>query len=255
MTAHHPQTPQFFLTAPAVCPYLNGQIERKVFTHLVGNRAAELLDVLTQGGFRRSQNIAYRPACERCRACVSVRILVDEFQPSHSMRRVLRTNRDLVGRMGPAVASSEQYSLFRSYLDSRHADGGMAEMSMLDYAMMVEDSQVETRIIQYRQRGPDSSFTTVSDGDLVAVALSDVMADGLSMVYSYYNPSMPHRSLGSLMILDHIERARALGLPYLYLGYWVEGSAKMDYKIRFLPQEHLRPSGWARYEKTGDQTA
>lgn len=253
MTAHHPQTPQFFLTAPAVCPYLNGQIERKVFTHLVGSRAAELLDVLTQGGFRRSQNIAYRPACERCRACVSVRIVVDEFKPSQSMRRLMRNNRDIVGRMGPAVATSEQYSLFRSYLDSRHTDGGMAEMSMLDYAMMVEDSQVETRAIQYRLRGPDSGFTQTSDGELMAMALSDVMADGLSMIYSFYNPTVINRSLGSFMILDHIERARALGLPYLYLGYWVEGSAKMDYKIRFLPQEHLRPTGWLRYEKPVDE--
>lgn len=247
MTAH-PQTPQFFLTSPSVCPYLPNQFERKVFTHLVGNRAGELLDLLTQGGFRRSQNIAYRPACEHCRACISVRIRVDEFQPNGSMRRVMKRNRNLIGRMDPAGATSEQYALFRRYLDRRHASGGMAEMSVLDYSMMVEDSQVETRLIQYRRRGPDSGFARTSDGALVAVALTDIMADGLSMVYSFYDPDEVSRSLGTYMIVDHVERARALGLPYLYLGYWVEGSDKMDYKIRFQPQEHLGPTGWALYE-------
>ncbi|WP_185983219.1 arginyltransferase [Aureimonas mangrovi] len=244
----HSQTPQFFLTSPSVCPYLPGQFERKVFTHLAGNRGPELLDLLTQGGFRRSQNIAYRPACERCRACVSVRILVDEFRPTRSMRRVLASNSDLVGRMSGAAASTEQYALFRRYLETRHTGGGMSEMSVLDYSMMVEDSPVDTRTIQYRRRGPDSAFSERSDGALTAVALSDVMADGMSMVYSFFEPDEAHRSLGTYMILDHIERTRTLGLPYLYLGYWVEGSRKMDYKIRFQPQEHLRPAGWERYE-------
>ncbi|KQT88430.1 arginyltransferase [Aurantimonas sp. Leaf443] len=244
----HPQTPQFFLTAPSACPYLAGQAERKVFTHLVGDRAPALLDLLTQGGFRRSQNIAYRPACERCRACISVRILVDEFTPSRTMRRVTARNADLVGRMSDAEPSSEQYALFRRYLETRHTHGGMSEMSVLDYAMMVEDSQVDTRLIQYRRRGPDSAFTQRSDGELLGVALSDVMGDGLSMVYSFYEPDEMARSLGTYMILDHIERARSLGLPYLYLGYWVRGSRKMDYKIRYQPQEHLMPKGWERFE-------
>lgn len=243
MTAH-PQTPQFFLTSPSPCPYLADQFERKVFTHLVGDRAPELLDLLTQGGFRRSQNIAYRPACERCRACVSVRILVDAFEPTRSMKRVAARNRDLVGRMDVAAPSSEQYSLFRRYLDDRHARGGMSEMSVLDYAMMVEDSQVDTRIIQYRRKGPDSSFLASSDGPLVATALSDVMADGMSMVYSFFDPDEHERSLGTYMILDHIARTRKLGLPYLYLGYWVKGSRKMDYKIRYQPQQHLHAKGW-----------
>ncbi|MBO0662158.1 arginyltransferase [Jiella sp. MQZ9-1] len=248
MTVHHPQTPQFFLTSPSPCPYLPGQAERKVFTHLVGERAPALLDLLSQGGFRRSQNIAYRPACERCRACISVRILVDEFVPGKSTRRILARNRDLVGRMATPSPTSEQYSLFRRYIDHRHAFGGMAEMSVLDYAMMVEDSQVDTRVIEYRRKGPDSAFTAQSDGDLVAVALSDVMADGMSMVYSFFDPEQDQRSLGTHMILDHIERTRKLGLSYLYLGYWVEGSKKMQYKIRFKPQEHLTPRGWERYD-------
>ena len=247
MTVHHPQTPQFFLTSPSPCPYLPGQAERKVFTHLVGERAPGLLDLLSQGGFRRSQNIAYRPACERCRACVSVRILVDEFKPGKSMRRVLARNADLVGRIDQAEPSSEQYSLFRQYLDQRHTRGGMSEMSVLDYAMMVEDSQVDTRVIEYRLKGPDSAFTRQSDGDLVGVALSDVMNDGVSMVYSFFDPQESGRSLGTYMILDHIERTHKLGLPYLYLGYWVKGSRKMDYKVRFQPQEHLMPKGWERF--------
>ena len=247
MTVHHPQTPQFFLTSPSPCPYLPGRAERKVFTHLVGERAPGLLDLLSQGGFRRSQNIAYRPACERCRACVSVRILVDEFQPTRSMRRIMQRNHDLVGRMSSPEPTSEQYSLFRSYLDHRHTRGGMSEMSVLDYAMMVEDSQVDTRLIQYRRRGVDSAFDANADGELVAVALSDIMGDGVSMVYSFFEPEESARSLGTYMILDHVERTRKLGLPYLYLGYWVEGSRKMDYKIRFQPQEHLLPKGWERY--------
>ncbi len=246
---HHqpPHAPQFYLTAPSPCPYIEGEFERKVFTHLVGDRAPELNDVLTQGGFRRSQNIAYRPACETCRACVSVRILVDEFEPPRSMRRVAARNDDLIGAIHDAEPSSEQYSLFRTYLDARHRDGGMADMTVLDYAMMVEDSHVDTRIVEYRRRGPGSFITGRGEGELIAVALTDWMSDGLSMVYSFYDPAAEHRSLGTFMILDHIARARAAGLPYVYLGYWVSGSRKMAYKVRFEPQEHLGPKGWERF--------
>lgn len=251
MTQHPTHSPQFFLTAPSPCPYLEGQFERKVFTHLVGDRAREMNDLLTQGGFRRSQNIAYRPACETCRACVSVRILAQEFLPTRNMRRVIERNTDLIGAMHDAEPSTEQYSLFRAYLDARHRKGGMSDMTVLDYAMMVEDTHVDTKVIEYRRRGPDSFITGKGQGELMAVALTDKMADGLSMVYSYYNPEMDERSLGTFMILDHIARARAMGLPHVYLGYWVNGSRKMNYKIRFKPQEHLGPKGWERFtEKT-----
>jgi arginine-tRNA-protein transferase len=248
MTQHPTQSPQFFLTAPSPCPYLDGQFERKVFTHLVGDKAPEMNDLLTQGGFRRSQNIAYRPACETCRACVSVRILAGEFTPSRNMRRVLHANSDLVGVMHVAEPSTEQYSLFRSYLDARHRKGGMSDMTVLDYAMMVEDTHVNTKIIEYRRRGPDTFITGRGQGELIAVALSDQMADGLSMVYSYFDPELADRSLGTFMILDHINRAKAMGLPHVYLGYWVNGSRKMNYKMRFMPQEHLGPKGWERFE-------
>jgi arginine-tRNA-protein transferase len=233
-------TPQFYLTAPTPCPYLPGRVERKVFTHLVGRRARELNDILTHGGFRRSQTIAYRPACETCRACVSVRVLVDDFAPSRNMRRVLRDNADITSEMRPAKPTAEQYSLFRGYLDARHSEGGMADMSVLDYAMMVEDSHVETSVVEYRSPAPAR--------ELLALCLTDILADGLSMVYSFYEPEAEARSLGTLMILDHVRRARALGLPYLYLGYWVDGSRKMAYKARFLPQERLLPHGWERVD-------
>ncbi|MBR0556085.1 arginyltransferase [Ciceribacter sp. L1K23] len=239
-------SPQFYLTAPATCPYLPGKMERKVFTHLIGPRANEMNDLLTQGGFRRSQNIAYRPACELCRACVSVRILADEFEPTKSMRRVLADNSDLVSTVYPAQPSTEQFSLFRRYLDHRHQTGGMSDMSALDYAIMVEDTHVQTRVIEYRKRRPQDSPID-QKGELVAVALSDMMGDGLSMVYSFFDPTLTKRSLGTYMVLDHIERTRNLGLPHVYLGYWVNGSRKMGYKTRFLPQEHLTMQGWERY--------
>jgi len=249
MTAHSRDTPQFYLTAPSPCPYLAGREERKVFTHLVGERAGDLNDVLTHGGFRRSQSIAYRPACETCRACVSVRVIAEEFRPTRSMRRVHDRNSDLIAEMRVPVPTSEQYSVFRGYLDSRHRDGGMADMTVLDYAMMVEDSHVDTRVVEYRRRGPDSRLTGRGNGPLLGVALTDMLSDGLSMVYSFFDPDAADRSLGTFIILDHIARARRLGLAYVYLGYWVKGSKKMDYKGRFLPQERLSGDGWMRVEK------
>jgi leucyl-tRNA---protein transferase len=258
VTQHSRNTPQFYLTAPSPCPYLPGQEERKVFTHLVGERSTELNDLLTHGGFRRSQSIAYRPACETCRACVSVRVVAEDFRPTRSMRRILERNEDIVGDMRPAVPTGEQYSVFRSYLDARHRDGGMADMSVLDYCMMVEDSHVETRMVEYRRRGAERGASGRAaagaaggrgSGELLAVALTDVLSDGLSMVYSFFASEEAPRSLGTFMILDHIARARRMGLAYVYLGYWVKGSRKMDYKGRFLPQERLSPDGWKRVER------
>jgi arginine-tRNA-protein transferase len=228
---------------------LPGKEERKVFTHLVGERAPELNELLTHGGFRRSQSIAYRPACEGCRACVSVRVVAADFAPSRNMRRIAESNSDIVGDMRAPAPTSEQYSVFRAYLDARHRDGGMADMTVLDYAMMIEDSHVDTRLVEYRRRGPDSGITGRGSGHMLAVALTDVLSDGLSMVYSFFDPDEADRSLGTFMILDHIERANRMGLPYVYLGYWVAGSRKMDYKGRFLPQERLMPAGWSRVEK------
>ena len=228
--------PQFFITAPSPCPYLPGRVERKVFTHLVGQDARALNTQLSQGGFRRSQNIAYRPACEGCAACVSVRVPVNTFRPGKSFRRSLRLNADLVSTVIRSQATSEHYALFRSYIDSRHGDGGMADMTVLDFAAMVDDNFVDSRLIEYRIGG--------SFGPLAAAVLIDILGDGMSMIYSFFDPDLPQRSLGTHMILDNISRVKRLGLPYLYLGYWVRGSSKMDYKARFLPQERLTAEGW-----------
>ena len=231
VTQHSRDTPQFYLTAPSPCPYLAGKEERKVFTHLVGERAPGLNDLLTHGGFRRSQSIAYRPACEACRSCVSVRVIAEDFRPSRNMRRVAERNADIVGDMRALVPTSEQYSVFRAYLDSRHRDGGMADMTVLDYAMMVEDSHVKTRLVEYRRRGPDSSINGRGAGSLLAVALTDVLGDGLSMVYSFFDPEEDGRSLGTFMILDHIERAQAHG-PALRLSRLLGHAARARWTTR-----------------------
>jgi leucyl-tRNA---protein transferase len=238
--------PQFYLTAPSACPYLPGQQERKIFTHLVGKRAASLNDLLTQTGFRRSQTIAYRPACESCRACVSVRVLANDFQPNDSQKRAARANVDLAGAFVAPKPTNEHFSLFRSYLDARHPEGGMADMSSLDFAMMVEDSHIDTHLVEYRLPADEDG----RPGALYAVCLTDRLADGLSLVYSFYAPHHARRSLGAYVILDHIEKARALGLPHVYLGYWVDGSRKMGYKAAYLPQERLGLHGWSRIERS-----
>lgn len=237
--------PQFYITPPSPCPYLGDRLERKIFTHLIGDQARALNDTLTHGGFRRSQNIAYRPACDGCSACVSVRVLVDRFVPGRTMRRTIERNRDIVATMSAKGPTREQYSVFRGYIDTRHSDGGMADMTVLDFAAMIEDSFVDTRVVEYRIAGEDDgSDAPDRPGSLVAVALTDILEDGLSMIYSFYEPDLQHRSLGTHMILEHIERARSMGLPYVYLGYWVENSPKMDYKRRFRPQERLTAEGW-----------
>ena len=246
MTEQHKNFPEFYVTAPQSCPYLPGRSERKLFTHLTHDKPAPVVDNLLRGGFRRSQNVAYMPYCEGCNACVSVRVLVDEFRPNRSMRRVMDSNCDLAPRRIAARPTSEQYSLFRNYIDTRHSDGGMADMTVLDYAMMVEDSIVDTFVTEYRLR-PTAELSEHRYGwPLMSVALTDRLSDGLSMVYSFYDTEVTSRSLGTYMILDHIEHTRQLGLPYLYLGYWIAGSRKMNYKSRFGPQERLGPNGWER---------
>jgi arginine-tRNA-protein transferase len=236
--------PQFFITAPAPCPYLAGMLERKVFTHLIGQDAASLNDTLSQSGFRRSQNIAYRPACDGCGACVSVRVPTGQFRWSKGFRRTLAANADLHSRIVPAKATSEQYSLFRRYIDERHFDGGMADMTVLDFAAMIDETFVDTRIAEYRLI-PDRAHRTRDS--LAAAVLFDVLDDGLSLIYSFFDPELTGRSLGTYVILDSIRRAKQMGLSYVYLGYWVRGSNKMAYKARFLPQERLMRDGWTKF--------
>jgi arginyl-tRNA--protein-N-Asp/Glu arginylyltransferase len=241
-----PRQLRFFLTAPSPCPYLPGREERKVFAHLPLSDGPGVNDALTQVGFRRSQNIAYRPACEACDACISARIPAAEYPFSRSQRRVLDKNDDLSRHLVEAEATMEQFDLLRRYLLARHAHGGMADMTWPDYVAMVEDTAVRTHLIEYRlpsgDRGP---------GDLVACVLVDILGDGLSLVYSFYDPQMARRSLGSFVILDHVVQARLAELGYVYLGYWVPGSPKMDYKARYRPIEVLRPGGWVRMNAGG----
>lgn len=239
--------PQFFITAPSPCPYLPGRVERKVFTHLVGQDARSLNTQLSQGGFRRSQNIAYRPACDGCAACVSVRVPVNTFEMTRGFRRTLKANQDIESTVVKSQATSEHYSLFRGYIDSRHSDGGMADMTVLDFSAMVDDNFVDSRLVEYRVRS-----SAADDGRLVGAVLIDILGDGISMIYSFYEPDEAVRSLGTFMILDNIARVKRLGLPYLYLGYWVRGSRKMDYKARFLPQERLTSEGWVLYRASAE---
>jgi arginyl-tRNA--protein-N-Asp/Glu arginylyltransferase len=237
------RVPQFFLTPGGPCPYLPGRTERKVFARLNGPLAQPLNEALTHSGFRRSQMIAYRPACDGCSACVSVRIVASEFAPSRSQKRLSRRNADLLRGEAAAEATREQFALLRAYLDSRHSGGGMSDMGLFDYVAMVEETPVSTHIVEYRGPGADGQPPR-----LLACALTDVLRDGLSMVYSFFHPGEESRSLGTHMILDHVAAARARGLHYVYLGYWIRGSAKMHYKSRFRPLEALGADGWLRLQ-------
>lgn len=236
--------PRFFVTTPSPCPYLPGKTERKVFTELNGNHASELNDALGRIGFRRSQNVAYRPSCADCTACVSVRVVADEFRPNASQRKLLRRHADLEVTACKPWTTQEQFGLLRRYLAARHPGGGMAEMDELDFADMVEQTPVNTFVVEYREPSIDGR-----PGRLVGACLTDQQADGLSMVYSFFEPDDEARpGLGTYIILDHILRASKAGLPYVYLGYWVKGSPRMQYKIRYQPIERLGPGGWQRFE-------
>jgi leucyl-tRNA---protein transferase len=232
--------PRFFVTSPSPCPYLPGKQERKVFTELSGQHAGELNDALGRIGFRRSQSVAYRPSCPSCTACQSVRVVAGEFEPNQSQRRLLKRNADIEISACRPWATDEQYDLLRRYLETRHPGGGMAQMDEHDYADMVEHSPVRSYVIEYRE--PSSGGRP---GELIGACITDQQADGLSMIYSYFAADRPGRNgLGTFIILDHIRRAAAAHLPYVYLGYWVKGSARMEYKTRYQPMEVLGPNGW-----------
>ena len=234
--------PRFFVTSPSPCPYLPDRQERKVFTELNGPNAGELNDALGRIGFRRSQGVAYRPSCQGCTACVSVRVVADDFMPNSTQKKLIRRNADLEVTACRAWATDEQFQLLRRYLAARHPDGGMARMDEGDYADMVEQSPVASYVVEYREPAADGGR-----GKLVGACLTDQQADGLSMIYSFFDADhAERRGLGSYIIMDHILRARGVGLPYVYLGYWIEGSERMAYKTRFRPIELLGPQGWRR---------
>jgi arginyl-tRNA--protein-N-Asp/Glu arginylyltransferase len=232
--------PSFYMTEPAPCPYIEGEQERKLFTHLMDETADALHNELTHAGFRRSQGIAYRPACENCYACRSVRICVDGFTCSKNMRRIIATNNGLTCKVLPPEATREQFELLRKYLDGRHADGDMANLTSLDFISMVQDTMVDTQVVEYRDLS----------GQLIACLLQDKLNDGLSLVYSFFDPDLRQRSLGSFIILDSIARAKESGLAYVYLGYFVSGSKKMAYKSRYKPMQELGANGWVDLQET-----
>jgi len=217
-----PIAPQFYVTAPQPCPYLDGRTERKLFTALQGDNAHDLNDSLSQQGFRRSQNVLYRPSCAECSACLSARIDISCFTPTKSQKRVIRRNVEVSRRATSPWATEAQYDLFRTYLDARHSDGGMAEMDIFEFAAMIEETPIRSRVVEYELKD-----------ELIAVGLTDILADGLSMVYSFFDPDLERHSLGTYLILDHIRIAQEANLPYVYLGYWVPGSQKMGYKANF----------------------
>jgi arginyl-tRNA--protein-N-Asp/Glu arginylyltransferase len=235
--------PRFFVTSPAPCPYIPGRSERKVFTELRGPHADALNDALGRIGFRRSQTVAYRPSCIDCSACVSVRVVANEFRPSATQRKTLRQNVDLVATLCRPWSTVEQFDLLQRYLGTRHPGGGMASMDETDFADMVEHTPVTSYVVEYREPSADG----VTPGRLVGACLTDRQADGLSMIYSFYDPEHETRTgLGNYIILDHIRRAEESGLPYVFLGYWVEGSPRMQYKVRYRPMERLTRRGWER---------
>lgn len=236
--------PRFFVTSPGRCPYLPGKLERKVFTELTGSHSVELNDALAKIGFRRSQGVAYRPSCLDCSACISVRVLTEEFEPSASQRKLLKRNADLEVTANRPWSTDEQFQLLRSYLDNRHPQGGMVGMDEIDFADMVEQTAVDSFVIEYREpsRG-------VRPGRLVGACLTDQQNDGLSMIYSFFETRDAARpGLGNFIIMDHILRAANAGLPHVYLGYWIQGSRRMEYKAKFRPLERLGPDGWHRYD-------
>ena len=233
---------QFYLTAPQPCAYLAGREERKVFTTLQGASAVNSNNALSLKGFRRSQSVIYRPACVGCSACMSIRIPVAQFKTSCTQRRMLRRNADVVRRPCEAWATEAQFDLFRRYLDSRHSSGGMADMDAFDFASMVDETPINSTVVEYALE--DRATGTQR---LIAACLSDILGDGLSMVYSFFDPNEADRSLGAHMILDHIRLAEEMGLPHVYLGYWVPGSPKMDYKVDYRPFELCDGANWHRF--------
>jgi leucyl-tRNA---protein transferase len=224
----------FYRTSALPCPYLTDRFERKLITELAGHDAQALYNTLSRAGFRRSHHLAYRPACARCAACVPVRIPVEQFAMTRSLRRIRKINADLATRVAEPRANVEHFRLFTRYQRSRHVDSDMASMTFGDFRAMIEESPVASRLVEIvRPRGAT-----------LGACLVDVLDDGLSAVYSYFDPEERRRSLGTLLVLALIDAARERGLRYVYLGYWIAESRKMAYKARFRPLEGFGAAGW-----------
>ena len=244
MTDQSFKFPRFFVTAPGPCPYVPGRIERKVFAELRGAEAPEMNEALGRIGFRRSQNVVYRPSCDSCQACVSVRVVAPRFLPSPSQKKLLKRHADLEVHACEPWSTEEQWALLQRYLAARHPAGGMAAMDGHDYADMVEQSPVDTVVVEYREPSLDGRM-----GRLLGCCLTDKQSDGLSMIYSFYEPDDDARTgIGNYIILDHIARAGRAGMAYVYLGYWIDGCDRMAYKTRYQPAEQLKAGVWRRLD-------
>jgi arginine-tRNA-protein transferase len=228
----------FATTERQPCPYLEARDERRLFTLVHGAGADTRHETLMQAGFRRSQNVLYRPVCPGCAACRSVRVPVAEYRPSRNLKKILKRNADLALTVTAPQFTEEHYRLFRRYIEHRHHDGGMSEMDRGSFRRMLESSPVTTHLLEFRD----------GEGRLWAASLTDEVESGLSGVYKYFEPEAPARSLGTFVILAHIDEARRRNRPYVYLGYWIAESPKMAYKGRFSPLEVLAGTRWRRVE-------
>ena len=239
-----PKNPQFYVTAPQDCPYLEKQVERKLFTALYGSNSRRLNNSLSKQGFRRSQNVLYRPSCSNCKACMSARISSPKFKLSKSQKRIQFRNKDVIRVVKPPVATDQQYDLFKRYINARHPNGGMSDMDANDFTAMIEETNVESKIVEYYANKNGTP-------ELISFSLVDILDDGISMVYSVFDPDIKERSLGTYMIIDHNDLASEMKLKFVYLGYWVKGSSKMDYKKRFSPLEVFTEDKWICSAKVG----
>ncbi len=229
---------RLFQTLPHACGYFGDRTAQNLVIDPASPHLSRIYDAALLRGYRRAGGHVYHPHCRRCHACVPARVAVERFRPDRSQRRCMRRNADLVLALEPAAYTDECFELYRRYLDSRHAGGGMDNPAHEDFTRFLYTAWSPTRFVTLRK-----------DGRLLAVAVTDFASSGLSAVYTFFEPEASERGLGTFAILSQIELARERGLPHVYLGYWIDAHPKMDYKARFRPLELLGPDGWHAHER------